>query len=767
MALEGRTQLGSYRIDARIGAGGMGQVYRARDLRLERPVAIKILTHAPDAEQARTRLLAEARAASALNHPHICTIYEVGEIDEQPFIAMELVEGRSLTDTIPREGLSTDAVARYGVHIAEGLHHAHDRGIVHRDLKSANVIVTSDGRAKILDFGLATGIWAPPDAATRSGAPFARGEIAGTLPYMPPEVLQGGHAGPSSDIWSLGVLLYEMASGMLPFRGGTPLATSDSILNGEPAPLPGRVPPSLRRVIARCLRKQPGERYQRAGEIAAALQAIRDGVDHGRADSQTDPVAKSIAVLPFHDLAQNPADASLGLGLADATITELAMVKELLVRPTAAILRFQGTQVDPVQAGLELGVDSVVHGTFQRLGGRVRVTVQLVATDSGRSLWGTKVSTSLDDVFDLQDEVSRQVADALQVELTQSDERRLARSHVSGKAYALFAEGRLHAFQESIEHVSTAVGLFERAIEADPGFARAYASLADAYLRIDHTWDPDGDWFARGEKACEQALALDPGLAEGHHLRGRLAWSAQRRFDHATAIRAFMAAVAGRPNLNESHHWLGIVLFHVGMFNESLDCFSRARAISPDDMVALMHEGYCQYLRGDYQRALELSTEAITWAPSLWARYQLALAELQTGALDAAERTVNLAARTYPGDVLCYPVRGLIAARRGQADEADRQIALTIRNQKAFGHYHHAQYDVACIHALLGRKDRALEWLHDGAHNGFPCAAFFEHDPLLASIRNEPAFDALMRDLRAECDGYARLYRTLQGSQRG
>ncbi|HTL04032.1 MAG TPA: serine/threonine-protein kinase, partial [Vicinamibacterales bacterium] len=336
MALEGRTQLGSYRIDARIGAGGMGQVYRARDLRLERPVAIKILTHAPDAEQARTRLLAEARAASALNHPHICTIYEVGEIDEQPFIAMELVEGRSLTDTIPREGLSTDAVARYGVHIAEGLHHAHDRGIVHRDLKSANVIVTSDGRAKILDFGLATGIWAPPDAATRSGAPFARGEIAGTLPYMPPEVLQGGHAGPSSDIWSLGVLLYEMASGMLPFRGGTPLATSDSILNGEPAPLPGRVPPSLRRVIARCLRKQPGERYQRAGEIAAALQAIRDGVDHGRADSQTDPVAKSIAVLPFHDLAQNPADASLGLGLADATITELAMVKELLVRPTAA-----------------------------------------------------------------------------------------------------------------------------------------------------------------------------------------------------------------------------------------------------------------------------------------------------------------------------------------------------------------------------------------------------------------------------------------------
>jgi serine/threonine protein kinase len=174
----------------------MGEVYRARDLRLERPVAIKILTHAPNAEQARARLLAEARAASALNHPHICTIYEVGEIDEQPFIAMELVEGRSLTDTIPREGLSTDAVARYGIQIAEGLHHAHDRGIVHRDLKSANVIITSDGRAKILDFGLATGNVGPADAATRSGAPLARGEIAGTLPYMPPEVLQGGHAGP-------------------------------------------------------------------------------------------------------------------------------------------------------------------------------------------------------------------------------------------------------------------------------------------------------------------------------------------------------------------------------------------------------------------------------------------------------------------------------------------------------------------------------------------------------------------------------------------
>jgi TolB-like protein/Tfp pilus assembly protein PilF len=535
------------------------------------------------------------------------------------------------------------------------------------------------------------------------------------------------------------------------------------ILHDEPASLPARVPASLRRVIARCLRKPPGERYQRAGEVAAALEAVRDGLGGTRA---RDEDGKSIAVLPFHNLGQDPGDASLGLGLADATITELALVKALLVRPTAAILRYQEAPVDPVQAGLELGVDAVVHGTFQRIGARIRVTVQLVATDSGRSLWGTKVSTSLNDVFDMQDAVSRQVAGALEIELTQGDERRLARApHVSGEAYALFAEGRLHAFQETIEHVSTAVELFERAVEVDPRFARAYASLADAYLRIEHTWDPEGDWHARGEDACERALALDPTLPEGHHVRGRLAWSAQRGFNHAAAIRAFMAAIAGRPSLNESHHWLGIILFHVGLFDEALAHFARARAISPDDTIALMHQGYCRYLLGDYPHALELSAAAISRAPSLWARYQLALAELQTGALDAAERTVNLAARTYPGDVLCYPVRGLIAARRGQEDEADRQIDLTVRNQKAFGHYHHAQYDVACIHALLGRTDRALEWLTEAARNGFPCAAFFERDPLLASVRGDSRFVALMQNLQIECGTYARLYESLRDSQ--
>jgi len=389
--------------------------------------------------------------------------------------------------------------------------------------------------------------------------------------------------------------------------------------------------------------------------------------------------------------------------------------------------------------------------------------VQLVATDSGRSLWSTKVSTSLDDVFDLQDEVSRQVARALEVELTQSDERRLGHApRVVSQAYALYADARVHAFQETIEHISTAVELFERAVEADPGFARAYAGLADAYLRVDHTWDPDGDWFARAEQVCARALTIDASLPEGHHVRGRLAWSPKRGFDHATAIRAFMAAIAGRPNLNESHHWLGIVLFHVGLFDEALIRFERARAISPDDTVALMHQGFCHYLMGEYDRALELSRETVTRAPSLWARYQIALAEVQTDQLDAAERTVNLAARLYPGDVLCYPVRGLIAARRGEAAEADRQVDLTIRNQRAFGHYHHAQYDVACIQAMLGRPDRAIEWLTDAGRNGFPCAAFFERDPLLASIRREPGFQTLMRELNAECETYGSLYRSLR-----
>jgi TolB-like protein/Flp pilus assembly protein TadD len=760
MSLDAPAHRGPYRIEALIGAGGMGRVYRARDTRLQRLVAIKILAESPDTDGARLRLLAEARAASALNHPNICTVYEVGELDGQPFIAMELVEGRTLTDAIPPDGLPAAAVCRYGAQVAAALGHAHDRGIVHRDLKSANVFLTSDGRAKVLDFGLAVSLPASEDQ-TASAQFLTTDVVAGTLAYMPPEVLQGRSAGAASDVWSLGVLLYEMTEGVLPFRAATVAALSAAILGAEPPPMSRAVPPGLRNLIARCLRKAAGERYARAGEVASALEALGDDAGRRQERAEAAPM-RSIAVLPFHDLSQDPSNTSLAVGLADATITELALVKALLVRPTAAILRYRDSPIDPVQAGLELGVYAVVHGTFQRSGPRVRVTVQLVATSDGRSLWGTKVSTSLDDVFEIQDEVSRQVAGALQVELTQGDERRLAHApRVAGEAYALYAEGRLHAFHESVEHVSKAVELFERAVEADAGFAQAHASLADVYLRVAHTWDPDGDWRARAERANERALALDADLPEGHHVRGRLAWSAQAGFNHAAAIRAFMAAIAGRPSLNEAHHWLGIVLFHVGLMERSLIHFERAIAISPNDLVALLHEGYCQYLLGDFPRAAALSRAAMTRTPSLWTCYQLALAEIQIGALDEAEQTVSLAARTYPGDVLCYPIRGLVAARRGDIDEADRQVELTVRNKRAFGHYHHAQYDVACIHALAGRRSLAIEWLTAAARNGFPCAAFFERDPLLASIRGEAAYRTLMQDLAAECASYERLYRDL------
>ena len=470
----------------------------------------------------------------------------------------------------------------------------------------------------------------------------------------------------------------------------------------------------------------------------------------------------SVAVLPFKDLAADPANEHLGIGLADAAITDLASVKALLVRPTSVILPYRNRTTDALHAARELAVDAVVDGNFQRAGNRLRITIQLIDTKDGSPLWGTKVTTSLDDVFVIQDEVSRRIVEALELELTHSEKESLARAApVQGDAYEHYSRGRVLLLTESLAEVNEAVEWFKKALEVDPSFAKAYAGLADAYARIAFTWVPDAEWYQRAEEMCDRALSLDPRLPDGRYLRGRLLWSPNGGFDYAGATREFMAAIAAQPSLNEAHHWLGMLLFHLSMFDESWKCLERAMAIDPQDHIARMHLGYCAYLAGRFEEALAIAEESGRDISSAWNLYSLALAQIQLGALDAAERTAATASRRFPGDVLFYPVRALIAALRGDRRRALQQIDLTIKNQKAFGHYHHAQYDVACVHAQLGDVDLAVQWLTDAATNGFPCSAFFARDPLLAPIRSDEHFRKLTADTQAECDRYAALYRQL------
>jgi TolB-like protein/Flp pilus assembly protein TadD len=575
-----------------------------------------------------------------------------------------------------------------------------------------------------------------------------------------------------------------MLSGKQPFRHPTAAETMAAILREEPPEISGGSRPSspaLERIARRCLEKRPAERFQLARDLAYTLEAVAEAPAASSAlpaqdGSRAADGRRSVAVLFFKDLAQDPENAYLGLGLMDSTITELSLVKSLLVRPTAAILRYKDRAVSPEEAGRELGVDAVVDGSFQRFGSRLRVTVQLVATADGRSLWGSKIDTSLDDIFRMQDEVSRRIAQALEVELSPADERRMARAaRPSGEAYELYLKGRSYLLSETIEDTKAAIAAFERAYELDHSSALALVGLASAYARMGFTFEPAGDWLDRAEATSRKAAVVQPGLPEAHYLEGLLAWSPRHGFDHGKAIREYLAAIAGRPNLTEAHQRLGVVLFHVAMLEESAAHAGQALAIDPQDSQAKMYLGFARYLQGRYREGLEISAAAER-EPSVWSSYQIALCRLRLGDLEGAEEATERSGRPFESDPGYHSLRGLIAARRGDAAEARRQIQETVQLQSgqlfielpikrvSFGHYHHAQYDMACISALIGDTAAALDFLTQSAGNGFPCYSFFESDPFLESLREESRFHALVRDLRVECDGYRRIYRQSQGT---
>ncbi|HEY3171431.1 MAG TPA: protein kinase, partial [Thermoanaerobaculia bacterium] len=732
MTLSPGTRLGPYEILAPLGAGGMGEVYRARDRRLDRDVAVKVLPERlADDANALSRFEREAKAVAALSHPNILAIHDLGTHEGVRYAVTELLEGATLRQHLESGAIGIRRATEHALEIARGLAAAHERGIVHRDLKPENVFVTREGNVKILDFGLAKAFERSLDATGREQTaaaqhPKARvnltaiptvagnpnltqeGTTLGTVGYMSPEQVRGQPADNRSDIFSFGTVFYEMLTGRRAFRADSAVETMNAILTEEPPDFTDakvrNVSPGLERIVRRCLEKDPAHRFQDAHDLGFAIEAV-SGISAAEAAppaataGEASAGKRSIAVLFFKDLAGNPENAHLGLGLADATITELATVRSLLVRPTAAILRYQDRSVDPQQAGRELGVDAVVDGSFQRAGSRLRVTVQLIRTSDGRSLWGSKIDTSLDDIFEMQDQVSRKIAEALEVELTPSEERRLARTpRPAGEAYELYLKGRASLFHGTLSDVNTAIESFEQARDTDPGFALAWAGLSAAYLQMALNYEPEGDWQARAAEMCERALSVDPQLPEGRYLRGSLLWTPRSGFDHAGAMRELVAAIAGRPSLSEAHTRLSVVLDHASMFEESLSASQAAVAIDPADGLALIHRGLAHYHLGQYERALGMSEQASAHTPAAWIYHQIAHCLIRLGRRAEAAAVVDRTSRQFPNDVLFYPVRGVIAASERDAERARQQIQLTIQNKKSFVHYHHAQYDIACIY---------------------------------------------------------------------
>ena len=770
-------KLGHYRVVAKIGAGGMGEVYQARDELLQRDVALKILlADSPGGAAAQRHLLREAQSASALNDPHICTIYEVGEANGRAFIAMEFVEGRPLNSLIPAEGLPAGLVVRYGAQIAAALAHAHDRGVIHRDVKTSNVVITPAGQVKVLDFGLAKRpSGSELEEATRSLAPATRPEaIVGTLPYMAPEILRGEEADARSDIWALGVALYEMATGGRPFRGQTGYELSSAILRESPAPLPQSVPPGLRVVIERCLEKERGQRYQRAGEAQAALEAVKPepsatlpaaavaaavpprrppgwivaaaaaalAIALGVAANlggvrdrlfRASPAGRiqSIAVLPLENLSRDPEQQYFADGMTEELITDLAQLHALRVISRTSAMRYKGSPKSIPEIAKELSVDAVLEGSVERVGDRVRINAQLIYAPTDTHVWAEKYDRDLRDILALQGEVAQAISGEIQAQLDPSEREKLGRARqIKPEAYDAYSRGRFHLNLQTPKDTQTALKYFRQAIAEEPNYAEAYAGLADTYILLGEPYIgglPPQESLSEAKKAATKAIELNDSLGEVHFSLAHVL--EVQDWDWAGAEKEYKRALDLSPNNARVHEWYAEYLQALGRKDQAIDEIKRAIKLDPLAEDLQTDLGYVYYTARRMDDAFAQlkplnDHRGLCWVYRERKQYQDAIAECEQEISQAGRLGLNLASL------------GNVYAWAGKRDAAQSLLEeLKDRSKQQYI----SPYVIAYVEVGMGRKDQAFALLEN---------AFKVHDQWMVWLKVDPSFDALRPDPR-------------------
>jgi serine/threonine-protein kinase len=780
-----------------VGAGGMGEVYRARDTRLGRDVAIKVLPEAVRSDPERLRRFEiEARAASRLNHPNILAIFDVGEHRGAPYVVSELLEGHTLRErlTMPLQptavtlavgaatartvpaGLPLREVVEYGTQVALGLAAAHDKGILHRDIKPENIFLRTDGFVKILDFGLAK-LTEPPPADTKAPT-LARvdtepGLVMGTVRYMSPEQARGAAVDARTDVFSLGVVLYEMLAGWAPFDGASLAEVLLAILEREPTPLTqvrSDVPEDFDRVVGAALRKDRERRYASAAELARDLRTLALAIDSGAASPassrtrgrlalsaaatlaegaprvvrRTRKAVDSLAVLPLANASGGARTEYLSDGITESIINSLAQLPKLRVVPRSTVFRYKGRDEDPQQLGREMGVRAVLAGRVLRVDDALVVKVELVDVANESQIWGEQFTRRLTDIFALQEEIAREISEKLRLKLTGEDRRRLAKRYTdSTEAYQLYLKGRYCVNKRTFDRLKKAIEYFRKAIDLDPNYALAYAGMADAYGLMGSATGglPPRETYPKAKAAALKALEIDDTLGEAHSALGF--FRLLNDWDWAGAEREFKRAVELNPNYPSAHDGYGFFCKVTGRHEEAIAACRRALDLDPLSLFITMSVAWAYYFARDFDRALEYGGKALEMDPGFGVAYwNIGLSHEQKGHYDQAIASFKQAV-ALSGRIPTFLAHlGRAWALAGRKVEA--QVVLDELHEAASRRYVSSYY-FAIVHFGLGETERGFEYLDRAYEERAGFLAFLCVEPIFDSVRDDPRFDELCR----------------------
>jgi len=750
MTLGSGTRLGPYEILAPLGAGGMGEVYRARDTRLDREVAVKVLPEhlSHDAELSR-RFEREARAVAGLSHPNILTLYDVGTWGDVSYAVTELLEGETLGARLARGPLPWSTAVEFATAVADGLAAAHSRGIIHRDLKPENIFLTSDGRVKILDFGLARQklVTSRPEesSAPTEGALTDSGWVMGTAAYMSPEQARGEPADVTSDIFSLGCVLYEAASGHRPFGGNTPVETMASILK-DPAPKLAEdnpdIPQELSILVAHCLEKAPNGRFQSAQDLAFALRAVQAGATKTPSGRQRRAI-DSVAVLPFANASGDPDAEYLSDGITETIISRLSRLPHLRVMARSTVFRYKGSGVDPIAAGRELRVGAVVIGRVFHRGEDLVIKTELVDLADGSQLWGERHARKIADVLAIEDEIAEQISESLRLKLTGEEKKRLSRRPTENQeAYRLYLRGRFFWNKRTEDGLRRGIEYFRQAIEADPDYAVAQVGIADSWAVLGfHAIAPPGEAFPRAKAAASRALEIDPSLAEA---RDPLAYALHYYDWKWTASeREFRRCLEEAPQDATAHmHYAGL-LTALGRFTEALEEWRRAQKLDPLSLINRAATGWFFYLVRRYEDAIREAQKTLEMDPTFaFARRVMGLACQKIARESQAIEELQKAVEFSGGSTQFLADLGHAYATSGRQAEARRTLGELEGISKS---RYVSPYSMAALRLALEDCDSAFESLENAFSERSLGMTYLKLDPNLDDLRGDSRFADLVR----------------------